>query len=56
MLRKCLRNINYCISTYLSTISRSIKETQRHPERPKKIVDFRRESKDLGTELTAYVP
>ena len=27
-----------------------------HPERPKKITDFRRESKDLRTDLTAYVP
>ena len=27
-----------------------------HPERLKKIEDFQKESKDLRTDLTAYVP
>ena len=27
-----------------------------HPERPKKIEDFQRETKDLRTDLSAYVP
>ena len=44
-----------CLSTLLSMRDKMEQLPICHPERPKKIEDFRRESKDLRTESTANV-
>ena len=44
-----------CLSALLSMIGRMYEITICHPERTKKIADFRRESKDLRINLTANV-